>query len=77
MSKTLENILAKCHWVAHIDDERSQGNSIIVTLEKGWVFEDEQDCGVRGYDTVVEVKADTTRSKVVQKIIHIKLARVI
>jgi hypothetical protein len=77
MSKTLENILAKCHWVAHIDDERSQGNSIIVTLEKGWVFEDEQDCGVRGYDTVVEAKADTTRSKVVQKIIHIKLARVI
>lgn len=77
MSKTLDTLLATRHWIAHIDDERSQGNSIIVTLEKGWVFEDEQNCGVRGYDTVAEVKADTTRSKVVQKVIHIKFATVI
>jgi hypothetical protein len=77
MSKTLNNILATCHWVAHIDDERSIGNSIIVTLKKGWDFTDEQGCGVRGFDTVAEAKAGTTHQKVVQRIIHIKMARVI
>jgi hypothetical protein len=77
MSKTLNNILAKCHWVAHIDDERDIGNSIIVTLEQGWDFEDEKGCGVRGFDTVAEVKSGTARHKVVQRVIHIKMGRVI
>jgi hypothetical protein len=73
MSKTLDTLLATRHWIAHIDDERSQGNSIIVTLEKGWDFEDDKGCGVRGFDTVAEVKAGTTRHKVVQRVIHIKM----
>jgi hypothetical protein len=77
MSKTLENILAKCHWVSYIDDERDIGNSIIVTLKEGWDFEDIKGCGVRGFDTVAEVKAGTTRHKVVQRIIHIKMGRTI
>lgn len=74
MSKTLDSMLASRHWVAHID-ERSQG--IIVTLEKGWEFEEDKGCGVRGFDTVAEVKAGTSRHKVVQRVIHIKMARVI
>jgi hypothetical protein len=77
MSKTLDTLLASRHWIAHIDDERSQGNSIIVTLEKGWDFEDEKGCGVRGFDTVAEVKAGTSRHKVVQRVIHIKMAQAI
>lgn len=77
MSKTLDTVLASRHWIAHIDDERSQGNSIIVTLEKGWDFEDEKGCGVRGFDTVAKAKAGISRHKVVQRVIHIKMARVI
>jgi hypothetical protein len=77
MSKTLNTLLATRHWIAHIDDERGDGNSIIVTLEKGWDFEDEKGCGVRGFDTVAEVKAGTARHQVVQRVIHIKMAQVI
>lgn len=73
MSKTLENILDLRPWVAHIDDERKQGNGIIVTLAMGWDFVDERDCGVRGFDTVAEVKAGTNKSSVVQRTIHISL----
>jgi hypothetical protein len=42
--------------VAHIDDEREMGNNIIVTLHAGWFFKDEPDCGVRGFDTLKELK---------------------
>lgn len=67
MNKTINNLLISRPWIAHIDDERSEGNSIIVTLARGWYFADEQDCGVRGFDTVSEVKRDTTRKSVVQQ----------
>ena len=72
MSKTLQTILETRPWVAHIDDERNDGNSIIVSLAKGWFFADEQDCGVRGFDTVAEVKAATSRKDVVQKTIYLR-----
>lgn len=36
--------------IEHYDDERSIGNSIIVTLKKGWRFEDHGE-HVRGFDT--------------------------
>ena len=71
MSKTLNDLLDQRRWIAHIDDERSIGNSIIVTLAKGWYFADETDCGVRGFDTVGEAKRETTRNCVVQRVIHI------
>lgn len=77
MSKTLDNLIDLRRWIAHIDDERSIGNSIIVTLAKGWHFADDLGCGVRGFDTVAEVKAGTARYRVVQRVIHIKMARVI
>lgn len=72
MSKTFENLLATRRWVAFIDDERGDGNSIIVTLAKGWDFADEPGCGVRGFDTVAEVRAGTTKASVHQHTIHLK-----
>lgn len=62
MSKTFEKILATRPWVAHIDDERGEGNSIIVTLDEDWVWDDEKDCGVRGFETVKEVEQGTRRN---------------
>ena len=61
MSKTFLKILATRPWVAHIDDERKQGNSIIVTLDEDWVWEDAKDCGVSGFNTVKEVEQGTRR----------------
>ena len=63
MSKTLENLLDLRRWIAHIDDERELGNSIIVTLAKGWEFADER------------VKAGTNKSSVVQQIIHLSFGK--
>jgi len=71
MSKTLDNLLDTRRWIAYIDDERAEGNSIIVTLQKGWDFEDERGCGVRGFETVAEVKAGTTKACVTQHTIHL------
>lgn len=65
MSKTLNHVLATRPWVAYVDDERELGNSIIVTLAEGWFFSDEPDCGVRGFDTVSEVRQQTARNAVV------------
>lgn len=65
MSKTLNHVLATRPWVAYVDDERELGNSIIVTLEDRWFFADEPDCGVRGFDTVGEVRQQTARNAVV------------
>ena len=65
MSKTLDNLPLIRSWIAYIDDERELGNSIIVTLAEGWFFVDEPDCGVRGFDTVGEVRQQTARNAVV------------
>jgi hypothetical protein len=71
MSKTIETLLDTRRWISHIDDERNDGNSIIVTLAKGWDFEDERGCGVRGFDTLAEVKSGTTKARVVQHKIYL------
>ena len=65
MSKTLDQLPLIRSWIAYIDDERELGNSIIVTLEDRWFFADEPDCGVRGFDTVGEVRQQTARNAVV------------
>lgn len=39
--------------IEHWDDERGIGNSLIVTLKKGWRFEDRGE-HVRGFDTKKE-----------------------
>lgn len=59
MLKTLQKILDTRLWVAHIDDERGDGNSIIVTLSNEYEFADNPDCGVAGYETVKEVELAT------------------
>jgi len=64
MSKIIER-LAKKPFVSYIDDERGEGNSIIVTLKQDWYWADETDCGVRGFDTVAELRAGLTNSSVV------------
>lgn len=63
MSKTLETIRKLPH-VAHVDDERGIGNSIIVTLHDAWCFNADPGCGVMGFDTVAAAKSGTSRSAV-------------
>lgn len=69
MSKTLDTILQTRPWVRYVDDERGDGSSIIVTLAAGWFWDDERDCGVRGFDTVKEAEVGTRKSSVFQEII--------
>lgn len=45
-----------CKRVAHIDDERDLDNGIIVTLQDHYYWADEPDCGVRGFDTLKDLK---------------------
>jgi hypothetical protein len=47
--------------VAHIDDERGEGNSIIVTLDEDYIWDDEKDCGVREFDFIWDVLQGTRR----------------
>lgn len=64
MSKTLDAI-RKLPYVSAVDDERAIGNSIIVTLKNDYEFCSEgHGCGVKGFDTVAEVRAGTTRGEV-------------
>jgi hypothetical protein len=66
MSKTIKKLLDSRSWIAHIDDERNLGNSIIVTLRDGWNFIDEKNCGVKGFDTISELQHGTNRKSVIQ-----------
>ena len=43
--------------IEHWDDERSIDNSLIVTLVKGWRFEERGE-HVRGFDTVKDAMAE-------------------
>lgn len=54
---TITNLLSfHSKRVAFIDDERDIGNSIIVTLQDHYYFADDPNCGVRGFDTIKELK---------------------
>jgi|AntAceMinimDraft_12_1070368.scaffolds.fasta_scaffold153782_2 hypothetical protein len=61
-----KKLIAQRPWIAHIDDERDIGNSIIVTLADGWHFEDGDKEGVRGFDTMQEIKQETCKANVNQ-----------
>lgn len=67
MLKTLQKILDTRLWVSHIDDERGDGNSIIVTLDNEYDFADNPGCGVAGYDTVREVEIATRWDNIKRK----------
>lgn len=45
-----------------VDDERSIGNSLIVTLKRGWRFEDMGE-HVRGFDTKKEAMQEVRGAK--------------
>ena len=62
----IKKLLASRPWIKYIDDEREIDNGIIVTLANGWCFADEPNCGVRGYDTIAELKADTAKDNIIQ-----------
>lgn len=62
--KTLEQMRDLEH-VMFVDDERELGNSIIITLAKGWFFADEPDCGVQGFDTITDARRGCARKRVV------------
>lgn len=65
---TITSLLSfHCKRVAHIDDERDMGNSIIVTLHKDYFFADEPNCGVRGFDTLKELKEGIKAKNIVFK----------
>lgn len=61
---TMTTLLSQREWIASIDDERDLGNSIIVSLKKGWFFKRDRGCGVQGFDTLAEVKTGTAKSAV-------------
>jgi hypothetical protein len=66
-SKTITNLLNTRLWIAHIDDERAEGNSIIVTLDDDYEFLDDPGCGVKGFDTMREVQQGTRLSEVINR----------
>jgi hypothetical protein len=51
-------------YISSIDDERNLGNGIIVSLKPNWFFKKDRGCGVRGFDTMQEVKSGTSQSEV-------------
>ena len=61
-----EKLISQRPWIQFIDDERDIGNSLIVTLHKGWRFKDGEKEGVRGFDMMAELRADTRKSNVEQ-----------
>lgn len=66
MSKTLDAIRRRPHVLA-VDDERSQGNSIIITLKQPFCYVGEKDCGVQGFDNVTDAKRGTAASNVYER----------
>ena len=72
MSKTYETLTQQRPWIRYIDDERGDGGSIIVTLAKGWDFEDEPGCGVRGFDTIKELKQGTAKHCVDMRVMQLR-----
>lgn len=61
MSKTLET-LRRHPRVEIVDDEREIGNGIIVTLRRGWSFDQLDDNRVSGEDTVSDALAAVRRA---------------
>jgi hypothetical protein len=50
--------------IQHIDDERDMDNGIIVTLAYGYSFEPRYHEGVRGFDTMREMRAATAKKEI-------------
>ena len=60
--------IAALEWVQFIDDERDEGNAIIITLRQPYCFKDEPDCGVQGFDTVADAVRGTRAAAVYKRV---------
>jgi len=49
----------------HVDDERADGNPIMIVLRNGFGFADAPGCGSRGVDTVAQAESVTRASNVI------------
>lgn len=65
MSNNVPKYIPKKHTskIQHWDDERSIGNSLIISLKRGHAFNSNEQEHVRGFDTINEV-LDALRSEV-------------
>jgi hypothetical protein len=61
MLNRIEKLIISRPWIAFVDDERDLDHGWIVTLEDGYCFKSEQGCGVRGFDSWLELKRETKR----------------
>ncbi len=50
--------LKRCPKVCYVDDERSIGNGITITLNEGWKWEMDTETSVRGFDTIKEAREE-------------------
>lgn len=64
MSKTLDKVRSRAH-VMYVDDERADGNPIMIVLSDGFDFADDPGCGSRGVDTVADAERVTRASNVI------------
>jgi hypothetical protein len=64
---TLDKLKNQRDWIAHIDDECDLGNGYVVTLKQPFCFVDDPTCGVRGFDTFLELKTGTIKTSVYKK----------
>ena len=61
----LSSLPAIRNWVAFVDDERSIGNGIVVTLAHNYTYVVDSGCATRGFDSLAEAMRGTDRSCVV------------
>lgn len=67
---SLQKLKAQRPWIEIIDDETDcpfGDNGFIVTLRKEYAFVLDTGCGIRGFDTIAELKSGTTKSSVYLK----------
>jgi hypothetical protein len=64
--KALDKLIEQRPWIASIDTD--EPGTFIVTLHQPWCFYLDPGCGVRGFDTLAEVRKSTTDLDVYQKV---------
>jgi hypothetical protein len=64
--KALDKLIEQRPWIDSIDTD--EPGSYIVTLSEPWCFYTDPGCGVRGFDSLGEVKKSTTEADVYRKV---------
>ena len=65
-SKALEKLIEQRPWISAIDND--EPGNWIVTLKEPWCFYLDPGCGVMGFDSLSQVKKNTTELDVYQKV---------